>query len=168
MITLKFRLKKYRRFSGSVREWNALLRGAFEDAGKEWIANPEYMLSHFEPGAEQRFQMSARSYKTRRRKKKLAEHRGERVRPLVFWGDWIRSIEKRPLSQWSIKATATSKRQRVVIKVPIPHPMHPTHKGEIKRFTNEQLNNLKKFIVKRVRERIEETIAKQETTEISA
>lgn len=155
MIKLSIYVRRVRKFARSQREFNDWIREAMAAAAREWLTR--YMKLHFEPKAEVRYQYAARTRGTLRRKGEMARARGEQVRPLVWSGKMREAVLGRSLSSFNIIATATSTKHKVRIKIPIPHPLNPKNAGELVRLTNEELNDLKKFIVAWIKLKAEAT-----------
>lgn len=139
-------LTKYRTdWPAQVSAFNNLVRDVLYETGQYWIDH--FLMMHFEIGAEARYGYIRRSPFWIRLKQSIGE-----LRPLVFTGELLRMVQG---GNQRIVAKATQSKQRVVVKVPIPHPLNPkAGKGEIGRLTQSELEEMHAFANKRFMEQI--------------
>ena len=158
---------------GRTSAFNALVREALEETGQYWI---EHMLPlHFEPGASARYGYPQRSAKYLRVKQYAARVRAwpkgrwagalvanpnyhRSPAPFVFSGDLkdfvlgnARSGQMRP------RATATSNIQKVEVKVQYSHPLRTRDAGQITKITADERQELNRFFVRRLAEKMRAT-----------
>lgn len=156
---------------------NKFVREAGEFAGRHAIRN--YLPLHFQPGAVQRYRYSARRSEYNKIKQRM-----RRVRPWITGGKrgvakpapkppapwvWSGDLRDKLLSKspedFNIRSTATSKTQKVQIKLPTPHPISRDHRGELGRITNAEMKEMSKLAIQHYRDSIE-SLKGSETTVI--
>lgn len=132
---------------------NEIVREGLREAAEFWITH--YLPIHFTQSAYSRYQYSARSQrylaiKARAQKIRpwIGTSRGDWVaapkppRPWVWSGETIHQLLGMTPEEFTIKAIATTKKQRVEVKLPVPHPTSPDHKGELGKLTQDEFKQM--------------------------
>lgn len=151
------------------RELNEITRTALTAAAQLWIK--EFLPLHFIPSATQRY-----GYAPRNAKYRAIKRRAEKIRiaefsnvfvpapsppsPLVWTGELKKEVLGRPLSEYNIKARATSNKQQVRVPVKIPHPLNPKNSGEITKLITLEILAMQNEAMKVFRKELE----KRQTT----
>lgn len=173
VATFAVQIKRHRNLADTQRQFNQIIREVLIETGQYWAR--EFLPKHFEPGASGRYGYAPREERTRRIKRYAKQvHRwdgavvplADNPRPLVFTGELIEDVLGRDPANFSVRATATSNRQRVVVKVPLPHPLNPKNKGEVTRLIPSELRAMHRFATRRLKEKMAALRTSTQTTTI--
>lgn len=133
---------------------NEIVRRVLVQVAQMWIVR--FRELHFGPGAVQRYSYVARSAKynaIKRRALTVKDWQGREVTapkppsPLVWSGSLRDAVLKKSPADFNIVARATSNRQTVSVKIPIPHPLNPKNAGEIGRLIPSEVREMQEFAV---------------------
>lgn len=138
-IIFKTKMTELRPLTMMASEFNNYVREALREIGMFWVKH--YLPKHFDRGAPQRYHYPrhAPKYQDVKRRARMIKVRHPstgkptgRVVPatqppiaFVWTGDYRKGLLSRADADWqkSIKPVATSQRQKVTIRVPLPHPI---------------------------------------------
>lgn len=122
-------------------------------AGVYWLVN--YRQLHFEKSATQRYSYTARNAKYLQIKQRAKRVRVSGTKKNPVWktvtpplgvlqwsGDMKTMVLQKPVEAFNIRATATVNKSTVRIPIPIPHAINPNKKGELTRFTRDELKQM--------------------------
>lgn len=153
VVSLAVRIKKINPPEIKKRLWNEFMRDGLREVGEYWVAN--YLPRHFEPSAYQRYQYAARNALYTRIKARATRVRPwmgtqrmgwvpsqQPPRPWVWSGLTRETLLGKSPSDFNIRPVATSKKQTVTVKLPIPHPISKDHSDELGRLNKEELDQL--------------------------
>lgn len=173
MLTFTVRLTRLRPPDVAKSQFNGWVRAGLVEAAKYWIAN--YLPLHFQRGAEQRYNYAPRTRRTHAIKARAAQRgliyspKGGEVpyagppAPWVWTGDAKQALLGRSPDSFNIRPTATSNTQKVVVPLPIGHPINPRHKGELTVVTRAERRKLTDIVLTTVKRlRFQNVLAKIE------
>ncbi len=141
MLTFTVRVSKLRPPDVAKNDFNKWVRQGLVEAAKYWIVH--FLPLKFQRGAEQRYSFAPRTRRTHAIKARAAQRGTIRApsgadvpyagppSPWVWTGDAKQALLGRSPDSFNIRATATSNVQKVVVPLPIGHPINPRHKGEL-------------------------------------
>jgi hypothetical protein len=156
MITLQARIKMFRGdFAGMQRDFNRLLVSVLLDLGYWWI---EHKLPiHFTASGAGRYR-----YPTHTRKFLALKQAIGSPEPFVFSGE----LRDYAIARANPKATATRNRSRLIVAIPIPHPIRPKWRGQLGKLSRGDLRELHQLGTRWMEQRLPEAalLAKRATT----
>lgn len=132
MIKFRAMVKRELDFQVMASKINEMTRVALTSIGMLWIS--DFLPLHFLPSAVQRYGYTARSRRTLARKYK----KNGSTAPLVDTGKFRDSVLHKSPLDFNIVARATTNKQTVKVKVPVPHPLNPKNAGEIRQSVNAE------------------------------
>lgn len=133
-ITKSYEKLKTRRFAEHVRASLAV-------AAKLW--NDEFLPLHFQAGAQQRYHYVARAKSTWARKLARARKTGQQPLALVEGGEF-RAAALTPVAEKKVITAATASRQRVRVRLNVPHRIPVKNQGEGTRLVNAELRAMQR------------------------
>ena len=161
MIPFTVRVKRHNTIGLALRQWNKVVSNAMQAAGRHWVT--KFLPLHFQPGAQQRYRLQSRALGYRKRKQDAIRVKssvsGEMVpatkppAPLVFAGDLKRRMEQ-GVNSFNIRATATQKRARCMIALPLTHPMRKEYAPEVKKLTAGEFSEMRRIAGESIRDQI--------------
>lgn len=137
---------------------NAIVRKVLQETGTVWAK--EFLPKHFGRSSRPRYNYVARrpKYNAAKRRAKKIKVKGGFVKapqppePFQWSGAWKESVLSKAPSDFKTVATSTSKKQKVRIKVPIPHALQPRNAGEFRRVLTSEIKVMQKFAINRFAE----------------
>lgn len=170
-VTFEVQITELRPAEMLQRVFNGLVRQALEAAARFWLR--AILPRHFEPAASARYNYRGRSARWRRIKAEVTTIRkrdGSLVNapkppaPLVWSGDMKKDVLGKPIDSFTVRATATSNRQIVRVRVPLPHPIHPANAGELTRLNEPDRQEMQAVAVAELKRLLADVRSQQQTT----
>ena len=151
MITFKVQLKMFRDdYEGMQRDFNRIVREVLVETGHWWIEN--VLMDRFRATAVQEFRFTQRSQKWLEMKLRRGLHKH-----MVFTGELIEQVESQ---SYRPKATATANKAKLVIRIPIPHPIRSKYSGELGKLRRGDMKVLHKYAIGRMQKRMADEVLK--------
>lgn len=165
MVEFKVRLKRLKPPEVLQSYFNAWVREGLLLAGEWWIKNA--LPRHFGRGATQRYKYALRKAKYMIQKARRFEDLRSLVKTAAAGGlnqdprpfeSGITRNRRYPktidtVRNARVRAFATSAKQHAEITVPLGHPIHPDHAGEMSKVLKEEIQTMRRIVIDHVKRR---------------